>query len=361
MSGSTLLVNGAKYKLWKPDSEKNFAELVKEHLKDIFGFDCIYFDIEPKLRTGAGIGTKPDGILLTLGDEPCLYIVEYELSTHPLHEHIVAQMSKFNAALKKAETKTRIVDCLYDKIKKDPFKKALFEAKDIKEEIHKFLSDLIRQGPKLVIIIDERTPELYEVMRRLPFKADIIEFKTFVREEIGIKVHAHLFNVLPSKPSAPTPTSLKGFWDDLLSRLYKVVPSAPKRPPSEDIIQWLDTGTGLPITYVHFEWWIHRRKDGWFEIGLHFEKYKDAEYNREALRWFMTRKNELERRLGETLYFKEKWGEYNARLYVRRDFKGDILQATEEFKTWIIETTKKFYEILGPELKKYREKLEKAG
>jgi hypothetical protein len=32
--------------------------------------------------------------------ELCAYLVEFELSEHPIHDHIIAQISRFNKALK---------------------------------------------------------------------------------------------------------------------------------------------------------------------------------------------------------------------------------------------------------------------
>ncbi|GEM_PF-2225223 len=348
-----LLVDGTRYQLWKPNNERVFSELVKDHLKDIFGPNHIYFDIEPKLRTEAGIGTKPDGILLILNDRPQLYIVEYELSTHPLHEHIVAQMSKFATALENIRTVKKIVDILYNNINKDPFKKAYFEAANIKH-IHKFLFDLFEKEIRLVIIIDERNPDLDKAMKiwRSPFKIDIIEFRTFEHENVGIKIHAHLFNTIHMPPSFPTP-AWNEFWKELLDRLFEAMPNIPKRPASKDRVQWLKIEKSIRIYYMHFEWWVHRRINGWFEIGLHFEKPKDATYNRNAIRWFMSQKDEIEQKLNESLYFEEKWGKTNARLYVKREFEGDILQISDEFKNWIINTTIKFYKFLKPKVKEY--------
>jgi len=38
--------------------------MVKEHFADIFGENSLYFDIKPELRSKAGIGSKPDGIVV---------------------------------------------------------------------------------------------------------------------------------------------------------------------------------------------------------------------------------------------------------------------------------------------------------
>jgi predicted transport protein len=212
-----LIVDGVKYKLYVPKDEGEFENLAKEHLYEIFGRDMLYFDIKPELRSKAGIGSKPDGIAI-LFDEPCAYIVEFELSKHPIHDHIIAQMSKFNKALKSSDTRLKIAEAIYNEISSDPSKRLTAESK-VKTELFKFLTDLLSSKTKVCIIIDEVTEELKESIESLPFETRLIEFKTFEREGVGIAVHAHLFEPLGKETPPPLPPTTQLTWDEIFKRV----------------------------------------------------------------------------------------------------------------------------------------------
>lgn len=188
-----LLIDGVRYKLWTPKDEASLEDMVKEHSKDIFGEDSIYFDIKQTIRSQAGIGSKPDGYVIALSDMQQWYIVEVELSSHPLYQHIVSQMTRFSRAIKETKTQKEIVDSIYNEIMNDKFKRTLVQEKIGSREIHEFLSHLISRVPTLVIVIEEKTKELEEVCSSLPINTEVVEFKTFEREGIGLAVHAHLF------------------------------------------------------------------------------------------------------------------------------------------------------------------------
>jgi len=189
------LIDGVRYKLHEPKNENELQHIIEEHYKDIFGQDSIFFDFKPKLRSVAGIGSKPDGCVLILSPKPRWVVVETELSDHSLYEHIIPQISKFTKALTSSQNRKNIVEVLYDEINRDPFKKALLEKQSLGREIYKFLYDVISTKPSVAIIIDERTAELDEVIDVLPLETDITELRTFDREGIGINVHGHLLTV----------------------------------------------------------------------------------------------------------------------------------------------------------------------
>jgi predicted transport protein len=188
------LVDGARYKLCRPKNEDELQGIVEEHYRDIFGKDAIFFDFEPKLRSTAGIGSKPDGCVLILSPKPRWVVIETELSDHPLYEHVIPQISKFVKALENPLNRKSIVEAIYNEINRDPFKKALLEEKGMGREIYKFLNDVISTKPSIAIIIDERTAELDEVLGMLPLKTEITELRTFEREGVGLSVHAHLLS-----------------------------------------------------------------------------------------------------------------------------------------------------------------------
>jgi len=48
-----LLINGVKYNLWIPQKEEQLEETVKEHSKEIFEENSLYFDLKQKLTSKA--------------------------------------------------------------------------------------------------------------------------------------------------------------------------------------------------------------------------------------------------------------------------------------------------------------------
>jgi len=201
-----LIVDGVKYKLWTPKKElEEFEPIVKKNVKDIFGENSIYFDLKQKLTSRAGVGSIPDGYVITLSDPPQWYVIEVELSTHPLYDHIVPQLSKFIHGIKTYESRRGITEALYEEIKSDVVLEALVKKRIGSSEIYRFLTNLVSSPPILAVVIDEKTKELEEVCNSLPpIEKRIVEFKIFERIDAGIK-NAYLFEPLykPMVKKAP--------------------------------------------------------------------------------------------------------------------------------------------------------------
>jgi hypothetical protein len=191
-----LLIDGAKYRLWTPqDEEREFHPMIREHSKLIFGEESIYFDVKQKLTSKSGIASIPDAYVITLSKPYQWYIIENELSTHPIYSHIVPQVSKFVSGIENPSTQREIRDLLFDEIDKDKVLRAYVETK-IGSEIYRFLSERLSEPPNIVILIDQLTDEVKEVHKFLEkFAIKIIEFKTFIRED-AVTVHAPLRTAL---------------------------------------------------------------------------------------------------------------------------------------------------------------------
>jgi len=191
-----LVIDGIKYKLWTPmDEEKEFHPMVKKYSKEIFGEDSHYFDVKHKLKSKSGIVSIPDAYVITLSKPYEWYIVENELSTHPVYSHIVPQILKFISGIENLRSQREIRDILYDEINHDKILKEYVETK-IGSEVYRFLSKLLSKRAKIVIVIDEITEQIKDVCKFLEkFGIQIVEFKTFVREDEE-NVHAHQFKPL---------------------------------------------------------------------------------------------------------------------------------------------------------------------
>jgi len=221
-----LLIDGVRYKLWTPkDEEKEFHPMIKEHYKEIFGENSIYFDVKQVIRATSGIGAIPDAYVIRL-NPPEWFVVENELSTHPIYEHIVNQLTRFINGIENQIARSPIVDALYSRINEDIVLKAAIKKTIATDDIYRFLYKLISSPPKIVILIDEKKPETENACSIFKYSTEIVEFKTYVRENAE-NVRAHLFEPLckPEKSKEqksstevtrkPTPEYLKN-WESKL-------------------------------------------------------------------------------------------------------------------------------------------------
>jgi len=195
-----LLKDGVKYLPYEYSSEEELAQIVIEHIKEIFGANSLYFDPQT-MKTQIGIIARNDGIILTLNQNQW-YILEVELATHSLHKHIIPQITKFSIAYQQPETKRKLAETLSTLIQHDPHKKATMHTQKI-EDIHKYITETIETPPTIAIITDQTTPELDAICKNLPFKTKTTDFKTYTRENTGINVHIHQFTPLYEKPPIP--------------------------------------------------------------------------------------------------------------------------------------------------------------
>lgn len=195
-----LLIDGVRYEEWIPQgprAEDELEQMVKEHAEDIFGEQSIYLDRKQKLKSLSGIGSIPDGYVIVFGDSPHWHIVEVELSSHPLHEHIVSQVGRFIGGISNPNTQRGIVNAIDAEIRGNDFLTLKLRRAIESSEIYRFLADLISKQPILTIIIEKDTEELREALSILRYpQIKVVEFRTFARERVGLAVHAHLFEPL---------------------------------------------------------------------------------------------------------------------------------------------------------------------
>jgi len=210
-----LLKDGVKYLPYEYLSEEELTQMVVEHYREIFGINTLYFDPQT-MKTHIGIEARNDGIILA-SDKNQWYILEVEMAAHSLSRHIIPQIMKFHMAYQQPETRRKITDALYNLVKQDPYKIATLQTQKM-EDIHKYLTELIETPPIIAIIIDQTTPELDAVCKNLPFKTRTTEFKTYTRENAGMNVHIHEFEILYEKP--PPPKTLLNILT-VLEQVYK--------------------------------------------------------------------------------------------------------------------------------------------
>ena len=95
-----LIVDGLEYELYTPKDEiEDFHSMVKNQYQNIFGKDSLYFDIRKKLTSKSKIGSIPDAYIIDFTKD-LWYVVEEELSSHSLYDHIVSQITRFLNGIK---------------------------------------------------------------------------------------------------------------------------------------------------------------------------------------------------------------------------------------------------------------------
>jgi len=189
-----LLVDGTKYEKWVPEEEVEFEEIVKEHSKEIFGNDSVYVDVKKRIKSESGIISIPDGCLVDFSDNS-LWIVEVELSKHPLHRHLVAQLNTFMSGIEDPEARKEIVETIYSVIKGDVLLEAFFRKRLGSKDMHHFLSELISKDLNIIVVIDELNKKVEKAFENFKVQPYFVELKTLVRTGVGIGAHAHLITV----------------------------------------------------------------------------------------------------------------------------------------------------------------------
>jgi hypothetical protein len=183
-----LLQAGKSYGYYEYNTEKEFEQIIVQQAPHIFGDSSIYIDI--KKRIGDSIITIPDGYLIDFSfeAEPRLYIIENELSSHDPYKHIGSQLLKFAISYKASGRKIKsfllehlIANEQALKQAEQGLKKAGYR------NIDDFLESIIFEKPvAAIVVIDQTTPELENVLSQLTMDTDIIEFQTFKNSEDSI-------------------------------------------------------------------------------------------------------------------------------------------------------------------------------
>jgi hypothetical protein len=359
MAPKNLYIDGVKFNLWTPQLEvEEFHPIIKEHSEQIFGSETRFLDITPRLRSEAGIGSEPDGIVVNPITAK-LYVIEAELSKHEPYKHINDQLTRFINGLEHLATKNMVVDALFDEIEANRDLAYYFREK-VKDNLHKWLSVLLSKPPSIVVVIEEKTPEVLEACKILTRSYDtrILEFQTFQREGAP-NVHAHLFDSLTSEAkstntiiggskssSKNTPASQArgeqyfNFYQELSGRLKEKVPTAIGRPNRNYYCQ-----IPIGLSGVHFEWLFWGNPRAKFCVELHFEK-GNKESNLAVIRELEKYKEEIEKATSEKVFIQENWGAKGARMYLEKK-EGNM---TEELKTWAVEKMALLYNFLLPKI-----------
>lgn len=184
---SRLVHGGGTWELTEPKNEEEFERAIVAHSYAIFGPSRIYIDCKRRIGTHTGIKNIPDGYLvdLTSKTKPRLYVVENELSSHPLYKHVGQQLLEFSVSFKATQRLAR--DILLDQIRKD--KETRKKCEDYVREaglrnLDKMVSYLVEDQPfRALLIINEADEELFSLIKKFTFDVEVIEFEAYKNEE----------------------------------------------------------------------------------------------------------------------------------------------------------------------------------
>lgn len=165
--------------------EADFERMIVSHADTIFGPAGIYFDFKKLIGTPKKGAAIPDGYFLdlTFHNDPKLYLVEVELHGHDVYGHIGEQILRFGISSEsdKYNMKTLLLKDVDADTKKKEKLRAFFE-KSKYDNINTLLDKVIFENkPAAIIVIDEATDELSNVMAQLTMVTEVVEAQTYVR------------------------------------------------------------------------------------------------------------------------------------------------------------------------------------
>jgi hypothetical protein len=162
----TIIANGKRYTPVSFGSEKLFEEDIVSAAKILFGPNTLFINAKRKIESKSLGGTVPDGFFFDFSDpeDPQFYIVELEVTQHSFFNHVFPQVTKFFAFFKNNRLQKSLVDKLYSIIDTDSALNTEFRRFLGKQEVYKFLSDLVDNSQNILLIADGPIPELQEII-----------------------------------------------------------------------------------------------------------------------------------------------------------------------------------------------------
>jgi hypothetical protein len=182
---SILVTPQGIYKLYQFDTEKEFERRVVSQVEMIFGKRCIYIDCKRKIGKHGSRRSIPDAYLIDFSSkrEPKLFIVETEMASHDLFQHIGVQILQFAHSFSSAPRQVK--QLLYEEISKDT---KVYEACEHYAQeyglrnVDNMLDNLVNDVFRVLIVIDDATDELYKVVKNFRFPVEVIEVVTYQGE-----------------------------------------------------------------------------------------------------------------------------------------------------------------------------------
>lgn len=280
-----ILKDGVRYVRHYFDSESQFEKIALGQFKFIFGDNAVLFD-KQKIKTATGIGTIPDAFVIS-PDKNKWFIIEVELESHDVYQHIIPQMIKFKNALDNIHNRRALTKAFDKAIEDDLNKFADWMSATNDKNIFRSLSEIIEKEPELLIIIDNPKKELENSINNLPFSTRINVFKTFYREGYGLGDNIFLFDtfttsrriitdkvkeIIPAEKKAsvrmqkkdrlktPSPSALE--WAKQIPELSNMTGLTSWR----DFCDYLKIPVGGDSARRRLKKWVEKNKSNWLPV-----------------------------------------------------------------------------------------------
>lgn len=179
---NTLVTPQGIYRLHRFDTEKEFEESVLSQIETIFGKKCVYLDCKRKIGKHGIKRSIPDGYLIDFKSShaPKLFVVETEIASHDLFQHIGVQLLQFAQSFAGAPRQVR--EMLFEEVSADVKDLQLCERYSRQygmRNVDNMLDYLVHDTFRALIIIDEDTDELHKVVKNFRFPVEVIEVETY--------------------------------------------------------------------------------------------------------------------------------------------------------------------------------------
>lgn len=160
------------------DNEKEIEDVVNGNAEFLFGSSLVLIP-KSKITTGEKVDTIPDGFVIDFSSKRW-YIVEAELSSHDVWQHIAKQISKQLTASLQDSTREKLVGLFFSAVNESP----LLQEKIVNEgiqliQIHKVISEILKKDPIIGIPIDLINKDLKDYTRTLRYDVRLWEIKKF--------------------------------------------------------------------------------------------------------------------------------------------------------------------------------------
>ncbi|MFX0135341.1 MAG: hypothetical protein ACFFDN_16975 [Candidatus Hodarchaeota archaeon] len=179
----TILIDDKQYIPMRFEDEKDLSDCVASLSDFVYGRDSIYFHWEKRVRPSSGRYNVTDGLLLDLSNKPFrFWIVEYELGSHSISSHIQPQIIGFMRALRNSRTLREVQLDIYNEIRADEGKLKRMKDKIGESDIFFGLDQILHREPGILVVVDERTSELEDVLDYLSLRSEevrVLEFKRY--------------------------------------------------------------------------------------------------------------------------------------------------------------------------------------
>lgn len=167
------------------ERESELEEAVNEVKEALFGSTRIYLDDKKKIGKKGGTNNLPDGYLidLTNSQDPKIFVVENDLSSHQHLKHIAVQILEFSLSFETSKVKVKnVIKEMLHKRKSEWTKCEDFAKRNGYENVDYLLESIIHKKDSFnaLLIIDDLGEELETVLiSRFKFPVEVTTLKRF--------------------------------------------------------------------------------------------------------------------------------------------------------------------------------------